>query len=202
MCFDSDSEPPIPRIAGAAVSHDDLTLTSADGTSSPRSSRRRTSRRHRRRDPPGRPRPLPLLRGARTPLRRARPRCDRDRLLRPHGRRGEARRGLRVHAARRPDDRRRRPGGHPRSGREAAGARRTVGVHRRLLLRRPCLMGGGRVRARSLRRGRLLRGADARARRGEPRRARERDRVPDPRPAGGRRPEHHRRGQRRVRSRR
>src|SRR5690242_15746802 len=32
MCFDSDSEPPIPRIAGAVVSHDDLTLTSADGT--------------------------------------------------------------------------------------------------------------------------------------------------------------------------
>ena len=32
MCFDSDSEPPIPRIAGAAVSHDDLTLTSAGGT--------------------------------------------------------------------------------------------------------------------------------------------------------------------------
>src|SRR5439155_16406559 len=32
MCFDNDSEPPIPRIAGAAVSHDDLTLVSADGT--------------------------------------------------------------------------------------------------------------------------------------------------------------------------
>src|SRR3954454_7444883 len=32
MCFDTDSEPPIPRIAGAAVSHDDLTLTAADGT--------------------------------------------------------------------------------------------------------------------------------------------------------------------------
>ena len=32
MCFDADSEPPIPRIAGAAVSHEDLTLTSADGT--------------------------------------------------------------------------------------------------------------------------------------------------------------------------
>jgi carboxymethylenebutenolidase len=31
MCFDSDSEPPVPRIAGAAVSHDDLTLTAADG---------------------------------------------------------------------------------------------------------------------------------------------------------------------------
>jgi carboxymethylenebutenolidase len=32
MCFDTDSEPPVPRIAGAAVSHDDLTLTSEDGT--------------------------------------------------------------------------------------------------------------------------------------------------------------------------
>ena len=32
MCFDADSDPPIPRIAGAAVSHDDLVLTSADGT--------------------------------------------------------------------------------------------------------------------------------------------------------------------------
>jgi len=31
MCFDTDSEPPIPRIAGAAVSHDELTLTAADG---------------------------------------------------------------------------------------------------------------------------------------------------------------------------
>ncbi|HEY6962665.1 MAG TPA: dienelactone hydrolase family protein [Gaiellaceae bacterium] len=31
MCFDTDSEPPIPRIAGAAVSHDDLTLTAEDG---------------------------------------------------------------------------------------------------------------------------------------------------------------------------
>jgi carboxymethylenebutenolidase len=31
MCFDTDSEPPVPRIAGAAVSHDDTTLTAADG---------------------------------------------------------------------------------------------------------------------------------------------------------------------------
>jgi len=31
MCFDTDSEPPIPRIAGAAVSHDDLVLNAADG---------------------------------------------------------------------------------------------------------------------------------------------------------------------------
>ena len=31
MCFDLDSEPPIPRISGAAVSHDDLVLESHDG---------------------------------------------------------------------------------------------------------------------------------------------------------------------------
>jgi carboxymethylenebutenolidase len=31
MCFELDSEPPIPRISGAAVSHDDLVLQSADG---------------------------------------------------------------------------------------------------------------------------------------------------------------------------
>ena len=29
MCFDLDSEPPIPRISGAAVSHDDLVLEAA-----------------------------------------------------------------------------------------------------------------------------------------------------------------------------
>jgi carboxymethylenebutenolidase len=31
MCFDLDSAPPVPVIAGAAVSHDDLVLTAADG---------------------------------------------------------------------------------------------------------------------------------------------------------------------------
>jgi carboxymethylenebutenolidase len=31
MCFDSDSLPPVPVISGAAVSHDDLVLTAADG---------------------------------------------------------------------------------------------------------------------------------------------------------------------------
>ncbi len=31
MCFDLDSSPPIPRISGAAVSHDDLVLEAADG---------------------------------------------------------------------------------------------------------------------------------------------------------------------------
>src|SRR5712691_2219076 len=32
MCFDADSLPPIPVLSGAAVSHDDLVLTSSDGT--------------------------------------------------------------------------------------------------------------------------------------------------------------------------
>ena len=32
MCFDLDSSPPIPVISGAAVSHDDLVLESADGS--------------------------------------------------------------------------------------------------------------------------------------------------------------------------
>ena len=31
MCFDVDSAPPIPRISGAAVSHDDLVLEASDG---------------------------------------------------------------------------------------------------------------------------------------------------------------------------
>jgi carboxymethylenebutenolidase len=31
MCFDLDSEPPVPKISGAAVSHDDLVLESSDG---------------------------------------------------------------------------------------------------------------------------------------------------------------------------
>src|SRR5215472_16046511 len=31
MCFDLDSEPPIPAASGAAVSHDDLVLEAADG---------------------------------------------------------------------------------------------------------------------------------------------------------------------------
>jgi carboxymethylenebutenolidase len=31
MCFDADSLPPIPVLSGAAVSHDDLVLTSSDG---------------------------------------------------------------------------------------------------------------------------------------------------------------------------
>src|SRR5215468_8416538 len=33
MCFDLDSAPPIPVIAGAAISHEDLELEAADGNS-------------------------------------------------------------------------------------------------------------------------------------------------------------------------
>ncbi len=33
MCFDLDSEPPVPQISGAAVSHDDLVLEASDGNS-------------------------------------------------------------------------------------------------------------------------------------------------------------------------
>ena len=32
MCFELDSSPPIPVISGAAVSHEDLVLSSRDGT--------------------------------------------------------------------------------------------------------------------------------------------------------------------------
>src|SRR5437016_7353704 len=32
MCFELDSSPPIPPLSGAAVSHEDLVLSSADGT--------------------------------------------------------------------------------------------------------------------------------------------------------------------------
>ena len=31
MCFELDSEPPVPVVSGAAISHDDLTLEAADG---------------------------------------------------------------------------------------------------------------------------------------------------------------------------
>src|SRR2546421_11707259 len=31
MCFDTDSDPPIPRISGAAVSHEDVELEADDG---------------------------------------------------------------------------------------------------------------------------------------------------------------------------
>ena len=113
MCFDADSEPPIPRIAGAAVSHDDLTLTSADGTELAAFLATPDERGGGgRRDPAGRPRLYHFYEELALRFAERGYAGDRDRLLRPHRRRREARRGLRVHAARRPDDRRRRAGGH------------------------------------------------------------------------------------------
>ena len=86
---------------GAAVSHDDVVGESADGN------RFAAFRAVPDGDVstgvvilPGRPRPLPLLRGARAALRRARLRRDRLRLLRPHRRRREAAGRLGLHAAR------------------------------------------------------------------------------------------------------
>ena len=49
MCFDVDSSPPIPRISGAAVSHEDLVLEAATATASRPSGAARRSRRDRRR---------------------------------------------------------------------------------------------------------------------------------------------------------
>ena len=45
MCFELDSEPPIPVISGAAVSHDDLSSNRRTAPASPRSRPRPTSRR-------------------------------------------------------------------------------------------------------------------------------------------------------------
>ena len=101
MCFELDSSPPIPVIRGAAVSHEDLVLEARDGNRfaafmAPPG----RADRHRHRGAAGRPRALPLLRGARAALRRARVHSDRVRLLRPDRGRRQAGRGLRLHGAR------------------------------------------------------------------------------------------------------
>ena len=107
----------------------------------------RGARARRRRHPPGRPRPLPLLRGARPALRRARIRRARVRLLRAHGRRREARRRLRVHAARAADDARRAfRRTSARASRTFARAGMRRGLHGRVLLRRPQLVACRRSR--------------------------------------------------------
>ena len=106
MCFELDSVPPIPPISGGApVRSEDVVLEAADGTRLRRVLRtagRRRAGRHRR--APRRPRPVPLLRGARAPLRRARLRRGRVRLLRAHRRCRQARRRVPVHGSRRADD--------------------------------------------------------------------------------------------------
>ena len=111
MCFDLDSAPPIPPIRARPSRTTTSCSRRATETTSPLPCDARRADRRRRRHPPGRARPLPLLRGARAALRRARVRRTRVRLLRAHGRGGEARRRLRLHATRRMRRRPRRPGG-------------------------------------------------------------------------------------------
>ena len=186
MCHEPDSLPPIPRIYGAAVSHEDLVLESRRRKSF-RGVRRRARRAKRRGivDAAGHPRPLSLLRGARASLRRARPQGGRDRLLRPHGRRRQARRRLRVHAARRADDRGWRPGRHTRRGGVAAYGRVPFGLHGRLLLRRAEVVARGSVGALAGGRDRLLRRPGAVRRFARADAACDRARCPDPRAEAG-----------------
>ena len=202
MCFDYESLPPIPVIAGAAVSHTDLELRSADGTVFAAFAAL-----------PDEPSAvgvvvLPDVRGLyrfyeELALRFAERgyAAARNRLLRPHRRRREARRPLRVHGARRADHSAPDPGRRCGRDRVAALTRRRlvrIDLHGRLLLRRAQLVARSRKPG-ALRGSRLLRQhrrAERTARAG-----RSRLQLPraDPGASGRRRRPHHGRGQRRVR---
>ena len=205
MCFELDSLPPIPAIAGAAVSHDDLTLEAADGNALRRvRGRARTSRRG------VGVVVLPDVRGLyrfyeELALRFAERGYDggRDRLLRPHRGRRQARRRLPVHGARRADDAGGHPGRRRRRGRlPPLAGRRLVprDLHRRLLLRRPQLVARRRPAA-TASRARSASTAMPGERNGQPGPTQLAGdaRGADPRAPGRRRPEHHARAQRRVR---
>ncbi len=126
----------------------------------------------------------------------------RVRLLRTDRRRREARRRLRVHAARAADDTGGRPGRCGRVRRASPSSRVRGGLHGRVLLRRPQLVARCGVRARPRRRDRLLRPTWPGQRRlTGPDAARSRDDLSDPRPAGRRRPGDPRRGLARLRRR-
>ena len=196
MCFELDSEPPIPRISGAAVSHDDLVLESEDGN--------RFAAFRALPDGeaatgvvilPGRPRPLPLLRGARAPLRRARPRgaSPSTTSAAPPASRSGRTTGTtcRSSSSSRTEQVQADVGACVAHLRELGC---DLDLHRRLLLRRQRLVGGGRVGPRPRRRGRLLRPAEPDDR------ARAAARGADPRAPGRGRPGHPARGQRRVRA--
>ncbi len=88
MCFDLDSTPPIPRHLRRGRLARELVLAGAPTATASRAflADARGAGRDRGRDPARRSRPVPLLRGARAALRRARVRRARDRLLRPHRR--------------------------------------------------------------------------------------------------------------------
>ena len=183
MCFELDSLPPIPEIAGAAVSHEDLVLSSADGTRFAAFAAA-----------PDEPSAvgivvLPDVRGLyrfyeELALRFAE-RGSAAIAIDYFGRTArsrQARRRLPLHGARRTDRAGDDPGRCRRGGRVAALARGRLArahLHGRLLLRRAPFVArcGGRSRAR--RRGRLLRlprraERPARARSSSPRRCRRR----------------------------
>ena len=85
MCFDHDSRPPIPPIEGGALEGREVTLTSGDGTRFSAATGRRTRSARVSSCCPMSAVSI-LLRGPRAPVRRARRRCDRDRLLRAYRR--------------------------------------------------------------------------------------------------------------------
>ena len=205
MCFDLDSAPPIPVIAGAAVSHEDL---------DPRGRRREQLRGLRRACPTSRrasgSSSCPTCAGSTASTRSSR--CASPSAASPRSRSTTS--AARPGSSKRDDDfaymehvAQTTPGGDPgrrrrRRSRYLRDAGRGVGLHRRVLLRRPQLVALGRRRARPRGRGRLLRdaGRAERRARARPQRAR-RDARADPRAAGRRRPEHHRRAQRGLRRR-
>ena len=200
VCFDHDSLPPIPAISGAAVAHEDLVLEAADGTASRRSRRSRMSR-------TGGVVILPDVRGlyrfyeelALRFAERGIAAVAIDYFGRTAGVE-EARRRVRVHGARRADDRRggpgrrrcrgrhlRRRGARPSSRSASASAGATRGSRPRAATSSP-------ARSASTD-GRAPRDGDPGPSSGRPR-----SRA-DPRAHGRRRPGDHRGRRRRVRAR-
>ena len=123
MCFDADSHPPIVTHRRAAVDGSLITLTAADGNEllgvpCGAGGARTGADAH----PAGRPRPVPLLRGAGTPVRGGGYRGAGHRLLRTDRRPGRADGRVRVHAPRRTDDLGRPVRGHPGRGGPISGA--------------------------------------------------------------------------------
>ena len=164
MCFDHDSPTAhrADRGRGAGQRRADAAVGGRDGLHGVRRARRRTA--GRRDDRAARcPRTAPVLRGPRAPIRGARDRCGRDRLLRADRGSGSTWPDVRVPAPRhaahlgRPGVRHPGRGGAPALGR---GRRRSRAEHHRLLHRRADRVPHGDAGHRPHGRHRLLRLAD------------------------------------------